>query len=427
MVFHPREGWDGRRRAWDRPMSRRRMIRLSAGAVITAKLLAACGDASEGSSGSGAGVKIGTPENPVKQPLFDDNAGIESNLEPEDGPLKLYNWADYLWTRVIKDFSEETGVEVELTTFYNMEEATRKLRTGDLQFDVFFPTAEVLPKFVAGKILQPLNHDYLPNLAANVWPELQDPYFDVGSRYTAPYAVYQTGIGWRADMVDPDFESMENPWDVFWDPEHAGITGLYDDFRETIGVGLYHTGNNDINTGNQEALDAARDALMELVDLINVRYTIDGAYAGIPERKFGLHHAWSGDMVGAQYYFPKGGDPDVLRFLWPPKGEASTAGGYISNDSLAIPANAQNPVLAHMFLNYLLDEKVALKNFSWLGYQPPLNGILPDKLVGEGYVPENVASAIIAKEDFAMGQIPVQLAPEVESLWLDAWSQVQSG
>ena len=308
-----------------------------------------------------------------------------------------------------------------------MEEATRKLRTGDLQFDVFFPTAEVLPKFVAGKILQPLNHDYLPNLAANVWTELQDPYFDVGSRYTVPYTVYQTGIAWRTDMVDADIESLENPWDVFWDSQYSGVTGLYDDFRETIGVGLYRSGNNDINTGDQEALNAARDALMELVDLVNVRYTIDGAYAGMPEGKFGLHHSWSGDVVGAQYYFPKGGDPSILRFLWPPKSEASTAGGYISNDSLAIPANAENPVLAHMFLNYLMDEEVALKNFSWLGYQPPLNGILPDKLVGDGYVPENVASAIIAKEDFSMGQIPVQLAPEVESLWLDAWSQVQSG
>jgi len=429
MTFHPREGWNAGRRIapWERPMSRRRMIRLSASAVITAQLLAACGDSSEGSSGSGAGVKIGTPENPVEQPIFDDNPAIESDLEPEDGPLKLYNWADYLWPRVIKDFSEEMGVEVELTTFYNMEEATRKLRTGDLQFDVFFPTAEVLPKFVAGKILQPLNHDYLPNLPANVWPELQDPYFDVGSLYTVPYTVYQTGIGWRADMVEADIESMENPWDVFWDPEYTGITGLYDDFRETIGVGLYHGGSNDINTGNQEALNTARDALMELVDLVNVRYTIDGAYAGIPEGKFGLHHSWSGDIVGAQYYFPKGGDPGVLRFLWPPKSEASTAGGYISNDLMAIPTNAENPVLAHMFLNYLLDEKVALKNFGWLGYQPPLNGILPDKLVSQGYVPENVASAIISKEDFSMGQIPVQLAPEVESLWLDAWSQVQSG
>ncbi|MGH2752555.1 MAG: polyamine ABC transporter substrate-binding protein [Actinomycetota bacterium] len=408
-------------------MSRRRMIRLSAGAVITAQLLAACGDSSSEPTGSAGGVQIGTPENPVEQPLLDDNAAIESDLEPESGPLKLYNWADYLWPRVIKDFSEEFGVEVELTTFYNMEEATRKLRTGDLNFDVFFPTAEVLPKFVAGRILQPLNHDYLPNLSANVWTKLQDPYFDVGSRYTVPYTVYQTGIGWRDDMIDVDINAMENPWDVFWDSSLKGVVGLYDDFRETIGIGLYRNGNNDINTGDPDALNQSRDALMELVDLVNIRYTIDGAYAGMPEGKFALHHSWSGDVVGAQYYFPKGGDPGVLRFLWPPKSEASAAGGYVSNDSLAVPSNAENPVLAHMFLNYLLDEKVALKNFGWLGYQPPLNGIEPDKLVGDGYVPENLTSAIIAKEDFELGQIPVQLAPEVESLWLDAWSQVQSG
>jgi spermidine/putrescine-binding protein len=166
---------------------------------------------------------------------------------------------------------------------------------------------------------------------------------------------------------------------------------------------------------------------MELVDLVNIRYTIDGAYSGMPEGKFGVHHSWSGDVVGAQYYFPKGGDPGVLRFLWPPKSEASTAGGYISNDSLAIPANAEHPVLAHMFLNYLLDEKVALKNFGWLGYQPPLTGIVPERLVEDGYVPENVRSAIIEQEDFSIGQIPVQISPEVDSRWLDAWSQVQSG
>ena len=407
-------------------MSRRRMIRLSSSAVITAKLLAACGDSSSGASG-GSAVKIGTPDNPVKQPLFDDNSPIESGLEPEAGPLKLYNWADYVWPRVLNDFSEEFGVEVELTTFYNMEEATRKLRTGSLSFDVFFPTAEVIPKFIAGKIMQPLNHDYLPNFSANVWPELQDPYFDVGSRYTVPYAVYETGIGWRADLIEPDLESMSNPWDIFWETEDTGQVGLYDDFRETIGIGLYKAGINDINTGDADAIEQSKTELMKLVDAVNIRYTIDGAYSGIPEGKFHLHHAWSGDMIGAQYYFPKGGDPATLRYFWPPKSEASSAGGYVSNDSLGVLKNSENPVLAHMFINYMLDEKVGLKNFSWLGYQPPLNSIEPNTLIADGYVPEDLRSAIIEKSDFNLGQAPIQLSPEIEARWLDAWSEVQSG
>ena len=70
---------------------------------------------------------------------------------------------------------------------------------------------------------------------------------------------------------------------------------------------------------------------------------------------------------------------------------------------------------------------MAIKNFSWLGYQPPLNGATADVLVSEGLVPENVTSAVVTKEDLALGQIPVQLEPEVELRWLDTWSRVQSG
>lgn len=401
------------------------MLQVTGGATMAA-WLAACGSGGGAdSSSSAADITIGTPENPVKQPIYDDNQPIDSNLKPEKGPLRLYNWDAYIWTRVLKDFAAKYDVDFELTTFYNLEEATRKLRTGKLKFDVFVPTAEIIPKYVAGKLLQPLNHDYLPNLRRNVWPRLADPYYDVGSRYTVPYTVYETGIGWRVDMVKEDVAAMDNPWEAFWNPAYKNIAGLYDDYRETIGVGMYKNGITDVNSAKPRDLEAAKNSLIELIDLVNIRYTIDGAYSRLPEGKFGIHHAWSGDIVGAQYYFPKGQDASVLRFAWPPK--TSQAGGYVSNDSLAIPRDAENPVLAHLFLNYILDNKAALKNFSWLGYQPPLKSIEPASLVKDAYVPASVETAVIREGDFAMGQVPVQLTPEEDALWLQAWSQVKSG
>jgi spermidine/putrescine transport system substrate-binding protein len=419
MAFHPRDRWP-----WNPRVSRRRMLQLTAGTALSGAMLA-CQGGSRPSSGGASRIAIGTPENPVQQPLFDDNPAIDSDLEPEKGPLRLYNWADYIWVRVLKDFAEEFGVDYELTTFYNLEEATRKLRIGEVKFDIFFPTAEVIPKFVAGQILQPLNHDYLPNLRKNVWPRLVDPYYDVGSRYTIPYTVYQTGIGWRVDMIDDDIAGMDNPWEAFWDPAYKGIVGLYDDYRETVGAGMYRNGITAINSARARDLEKARDSLIELTDLVDIRYTIDGAYARLPEGKFGIHHAWSGDMVGAQYYFPKGGDPKVLRFVWPPK--ENFDGGYISNDSIAIPANAEHPVLAHRFLNFILSEKYGIKNFGWLGYQPPLKALDPDSLVKQGYVPPPLRSAIVREEDFKLGQTPIQLTPEEDAAWLDTWSRVQSG
>jgi spermidine/putrescine transport system substrate-binding protein len=420
MVFHPKQ-----RSFWRSPMSRREALGLMAGAAMAGGLLAGCGSGGASSS-SAVDVVVGTRDKPVKQPLYDDNPMIESGLEPEKGPLRLYNWADYIYARVVKDFEKEFGVEVELTTFYNLEEATTKLRTGKVDFDVFVPTAEVIPKFVAGKLLQPLNHDYLPNLMKNVWPMLANPYYDQGSRYTVPYTVYLTGIGWRTDMVSADIPAMDNPWDAFWNPEYKGIAGLYDDYRETIGVGMYKSGITDINGDKSGNLKTARNNLVELTDLVDIRYTIDGAYAKLPEGVFGIHHAWSGDMVNAPYYMPKGGDPEVLRYVWPPKTQGG-AGGYVSNDSLAVLNGAEHPVLAHMFLNYMLDDKVAIKNFSWNAYQPPINALKPDKLVSEGMIRKNLASTVIEQGDFDMGQVPEQLTPEEDKRWLEAWSRVQQG
>jgi spermidine/putrescine transport system substrate-binding protein len=428
---HPKE-----RLILPRGYSRRDFLRLSGG-VAGAALLSACGGASPspsaGPSGGASatpetgGMAIGSPGDPVEQPLFDDLQAIASDLEPEAGPLRIYNWADYINQPTVDRFAEETGVEVEVTTFYNLDEALRKLTTGDFRTDVFFPTAPVLPKYVAGKLLQPLNHDYLPNLEANVWPELADPFYDAGSRYSVPYALYQTGLAWRTDQLDLDLDDMENPWDVFWDADHKDKVGLYDDDRESLSVALYHNGILDPNTGDRARLEAAAASLVELIDLVNISYSIDGAYVKLPEGKVGIHHAWSGDMVSAPYYMPEGDDPSVLRYLWPPNGASSTTGGLISSDCMAITANAEHPVLAHMFLNFMLDNDNALENFGWTGYQPPLTTINPESLVADEYVPEYLESAIVREGDFEVGQVPLQLTPAVDQLWRQVWSTAQAG
>jgi spermidine/putrescine-binding protein len=84
-------------------------------------------------------------------------------------------------------------------------------------------------------------------------------------------------------------------------------------------------------------------------------------------------------------------------------------------------------VLAHHFLNYLLDRKHSLDNFSWVLYQPPLTGLDPDQLVADGYILDNLRSTLVYEEDFQLGQIPLQLPAEAEAMWLEAWSEIQAG
>lgn len=95
---HPRE-----RLFLSKRYNRRDLLRLS-GALTGGVLLSACGGAAsnpQGSSSEATGaadegvLAIGTPDSPAEQPLFDDLQPIASGLDPEPGPLRIYNWADY--------------------------------------------------------------------------------------------------------------------------------------------------------------------------------------------------------------------------------------------------------------------------------------------------------------------------------------------
>lgn len=406
-------------------MGRRQFLRDSAATAVTMSSLgvwlSACANNNDPSTRAAA-IEVASPDNPVMLDLFDDNPAIDSGLEPEAGPLRVFNWSEYIWLRVVKDFEEEYGVEVEITTFHNMSEAVAKLRAGGTDFDVFFPTIDQIPRLVTAKLLQPINRSYLPNLEANVWPDLVDPFYDRGSRYTVPYTVYTTGISYRTDLVSEDVGELGNPYDIFWDSQYSGRVGVYDDYREVMSMVMLRNGHTDINTGDPEILEETKNDLLSMIDAVGVRTTIDGAYSGLPESKFAVHQAWSGDLVAAPYYMPRGEDPSVLRYWTPPDGT-----GSVGNDLIAVPRSAQNPVLAHHFLNYMLDNDVAAKNFTWNGYQPPLTAMDPATLVSDGYVLETLDPAIVRPQNVSRGVRQLALPPDVDALWQSVWSEFKAG
>ena len=207
---HPREHLL-RRRGPTSELSRRQFLRASAGAALAvptlSSILAACakpGTEGPGATGGESGYPLARPDSPVTLPLHDDIPAIEDGLPIEsNATLRIYNWADYMWKKVINDFCEELNVDYEWTTFNNMSEAIQKMSTGQVA-DVFFPTPDVISKLAYGKLLQPLNHSYIPNLAANMWPVYQDPFYDQGWRYTVPYATYTTGVAYRRDVISDE-------------------------------------------------------------------------------------------------------------------------------------------------------------------------------------------------------------------------------
>ncbi len=424
-----------------RPLSRRRLLQASALAVPGAWALSACareqplGGASSAATSAGASsgaapapsptaLQIASPQNPVKWPINPGNEPIASGLEPEAGAtLRIYNYPDYLDKAVVKDFQKEYAeydVKVEYSTFNDYPEALTKIRTGGVPYDVTFMGYNFIARLVYGDLIRPLNHDYIPNIQ-DVWQEFQNPWYDLEWQYTVPYVIFTTGIGWRSDLIPEDIGARPNPYDVFWDSKYAGEIAVLDDDREVIGMTILRDGGTDVNTADPAVLGAARDAMLEMLSLSQPRVTITG-YTDIPEGVLSLSQCWSGDMITGQYYMPEGVDPSVLRYWSPPDGR-----GMIGNDYMTVLKGGENPVLAHHFLNFMLGNDVSLKNFSWVGYQPPLRSLTPETMVADGYVPENLASAVVKPEWFQVGYPLLELPPEVEGEYQAIWQQFKAG
>lgn len=320
------------------------------------------------------GLPLPRTDNSVTWSILDDNQPIADELPPETGAtLRFFNYADYIWPRLLRRFEDRYGCTIELATYNSADEAIAKLQAGTVDYDVILGlTGSNIVNLMALQLLQPLNLNYVPNLAANVWPALVDPFYDRGSRYTVPYTVWSDGIGWRNDQISVDIPELDVPWEIFWESQRwRGKVGLLDDKRDALAMPMQRDALAegriaDLNTEDPELVAKAGQDLQQLTDIANIRVTITD-YQTLPEGTMLLHHSWSGDLLGgAFYYMPAGVSPDVLSYWWP------ETGGVVQNDFLCVSKAAQSPVLAHLFLDYMLDETVAYENFvNFNGYTPP--------------------------------------------------------
>lgn len=411
----------------DPRFNRRQFLRRAAGAAIAVPTLSAILAACAKPGQLPPGVSLLEParqDAPVTLPLY-GREPIDTNTPIEEGAtLQIYNWDSYLYKHTLKEFAAKFNVNFEYTTYNNMEEGIQKIQSGQVQPDVFFTDIDKINKLVMSKLLQPLNHDLIPNLVKNVWPVYQNPFYDQHWRYTVPYVTWTTGVGYRRDHISDD-EVAAKGYDILWDPQYKGKVSIYDDYRTALGMSLLKNGIPNVNTAKEADLKLAADDLVKLLDATSARVSINASYSAFPADEIWLVQAWSGDMVGDQYYLPHQPHPDtsVLGYWYPKE-----RNGEVNNDTMVIPTNSQHPALAHAFINFMLDKKYAFENFAdWVGYQPPQNSINPANLISQGVVPKTIPDAVVRQEDFKKGHLLLELDRKTDQLWFDAWDEVTSG
>src|SRR5215204_7059281 len=147
MTHHPKE----------RPgsLSRRDFLARAAGTGFAISgaggLLAACSSSTEvaqetsttGELLGPGGLPLARPDKRVTLPRWEDP--IESGLEPETGgTFTVFNYPDYLYKKLLRDFCAEHGVEPQYTAFDNINSGIQRLASGAVAADVMEITPDTL-------------------------------------------------------------------------------------------------------------------------------------------------------------------------------------------------------------------------------------------------------------------------------------------
>ena len=125
-----------------------------------------------------------------------------SPAQAEERTVNFDNWANYMATGVLEDFTRETGIKVVYDTFDANETLETRLLAGKSGYDVVVPTGYFLQRQITAKVFLKLDKSRLPNLA-NAWPMVTGRLatYDPDNSYGANYMWGTTGIGYNVKMA----------------------------------------------------------------------------------------------------------------------------------------------------------------------------------------------------------------------------------
>lgn len=354
---------------------KRRMIAGLLSLVVAGSLLTGCG-----ASGGGS------------------NAG-------ENGELKVYNWGEYIDEDVIKEFEEQTGINVTYDVFETNEEMYPIIEAGAVKYDVVCPSDYMIEKMIENDLLAELNFDNIPN-AKNIGATYMEKSksFDPENKYSVPYTWGTVGILYNTSMVD----EVPDSWDILWDEKYSGEILMQNSVRDAFMVSLKSLGYS-LNSMDEDELGEAKDKLVEQKPLVQA-YVIDQVRDKMISGEAALGVIYSGELLYTQ------SENEDLEYVIPKEGS------NVWIDSWVIPANAENKENAEKWIDFLCDGEIAKKNFEYITYPTPNTEAL--KLIDE----ETTSNlSVFPTEDMLENcEVFKYLGNEGDEIYNNLWKEVKS-
>ena len=289
--------------------------------------------------------------------------------------LKLYLPGEYLGENVISDFEKQYGVRVIVENFDSNEMMYTKLMAGD-RYDVIIPSDYMIERLMKENYLQPLDHSLLPNLE-NMDDAVRGMSYDPDNEWSVPYFWGSVGLVYNHENVDPAVIESEG-WEVLRNTDYAGHIYIYDSERDSFMMAFKALGYS-MNTEDPNEINDAYEWLLQMNNTMSPVYVTDEVIDGMMNGYKDIAVVYSGDAAVVL------DENEDMSFYMPSQGT------NIWCDAMVIPQNAENPKLAHEFINYMLTYEAAFDNTETVGYTSPNAEVFEEMTSSEDLYADNAA------------------------------------
>ena len=317
--------------------------------------------------------------------------------------LKLYLPGEYLGENVISDFEKQFGVRVIVENFDSNEMMYTKLMAGD-RYDVVIPSDYMIERLMKEDYLQKIDKSLIPNME-NMDEAVLGMSYDPRNDWSIPYFWGSVGLVYNHENVDPAVVEREG-WEILRNTDYAGHIYIYDSERDSFMMAFKALGYS-MNTEDPDEINAAYEWLLQMNNTMSPVYVTDEVIDSMMNGYKDIAVVYSGDATVIL------DENEDMSFYMPSQGT------NIWCDAMVIPANAENPKLAHEFINYMLTYEAAFDNTETVGYTSPNAEVFEEMTTSEDLYAENAAylprSGYEKDEMFHDNQV---LMRELSRLWI---------
>lgn len=279
--------------------------------------------------------------------------------------LNVYNWGEYIsdgsedTLDVNKEFEiycrDELGMEVDVnyTTYASNEDMYNKLKSGSTTYDVVIPSEYMIEKMIAEDMLSPLDFSNIPNFQY-IDDGFKNLFYDPENLYSVPYTYGMVGIIYNDTMVN---EEDLGSWDLLWNEKYKGKILQFNNPRDAFGTAIYWAGE-DVNSTDPKVWHSAVEKLKAQKPLVQ-SYVMDEIFNKMKNGSAAVAPYYAGD------YLTMYDGNDSLGFYYPEEGT------NVFVDAMCVPKCAKNQELAEIYINFMLEEEVAIANAEYIGYASP--------------------------------------------------------